>query len=207
MDATEYGVRWQAVGAMGLLGGAITAFGLAPLAMPDSYSWVELGLSEAAAQGVDGAWVARSGFLLFGFAVLWLVRNRGERWPLPAVVFHCAFGVSMIAVSTFSHRSWDEAASFVASEDRLHSVFASIGGVGFIGGVLCVLIGRSARTVRNSWPDAVALAVALAVPLMMSTTVWGALQRLMFLTAACWYGREALRESAVSLNSASARWG
>lgn len=36
---------------------------LAPLALPESYSWIELGTSESAAQGVEGAWVARAGFV------------------------------------------------------------------------------------------------------------------------------------------------
>ncbi len=47
------------------------------------------------------------------------------------------------------------------------------------------------RTWRSVAPDLVALAVGLAVPLAMSSSAWGVLQRLMFLTAACWYGREA----------------
>lgn len=43
---------------------------VAPVMMPDSYSWVSNYISESAAQNVTDAWVARLGFLLFGFAVL-----------------------------------------------------------------------------------------------------------------------------------------
>ena len=49
------------VGVLVLLGAALLAILLAPLAMPDDYSWVELGVSESAAQGLEGAWVARIG--------------------------------------------------------------------------------------------------------------------------------------------------
>jgi hypothetical protein len=97
----------------------------------------------------------------------------------------------MIGVAAFAHRPWDERAAFVLSEDRLHSVFATIVGVGFIGGVLSVLVLRRSRTALSSTRDVAALVVAVVVPMMMSSSVWGLLQRLMFLTAACWYGSEA----------------
>jgi uncharacterized membrane protein len=170
---------------------ALTAFALAPLALPASYSWFELGLSEAAAQGVEGAWVARTGFLVFGFAVIGLVRTRHATWTLAESVFHGGFGLSMIGVATFAHRPWDDSAAFVASEDVLHSVFATIAGIGFIGGVVVAALTRTHRAARTVLPDMTAIIIAVAVPLMMSSSAWGVLQRLMFLTAACWYAREA----------------
>jgi Protein of unknown function (DUF998) len=178
-------------GVIGVLVAALVALALAPLAIPESYSWVKLGLSEAAAQGVDGAWAARAGFILFGLAVVWLAHLRSAAWPVAATVLHLAFGVSMFGVAAFAHKPWEPGAPFVESEDFLHSVFASLVGFGFIGGVICVIIARRRRDWRAMAPDLVALAVGLSVPFTMSTGAWGVFQRLMFLTAACWYGREA----------------
>jgi hypothetical protein len=47
-----------------LLLAAMAALALAPLLMPDSYSVLGHSVSESAAQGVDGAWLARLAFLL-----------------------------------------------------------------------------------------------------------------------------------------------
>ena len=164
---------------------------VAPLWLPSSYSWVEHGTSESAAQGVDGAWVARSGFIVFGVAVVWLVQLRSRLWGWPGTILHLAFGVGMFGVAAFAARPWDEAARYVESEDLLHSVAATVVGIGFIAGVVAVMVSRQLPSVRAAVPDLAALAVAVVVPMTMSTGVWGILQRLMFLTAACWYGREA----------------
>ena len=48
----------------------------------------------------------------------------------------------------------------------------------------------------DALPDIAALVNTVSVPLFMATDVWGVLQRLMFLTAAAWYAREALQGSA-----------
>jgi hypothetical protein len=49
---------------------AILSLALAPLLMPAGYDWVRHTTSESAAQGLDGAWLARLGFVAFGLAVL-----------------------------------------------------------------------------------------------------------------------------------------
>lgn len=183
--------RRAGFGVMFLLVGALVLLGVAPLAMPESYSWVEHGTSESGAQGVDGAWVARMGFILYGLAVVWLVRLRAAVWGPLASLLHLAFGVSMFGVAAFSTKPWEDDAAYVESEDLLHSVFAGTIGFSFIAGVVTVMIVRRHRTVRAASPDLVALVIALVVPLLMSSSAWGVLQRLMFLTAGAWYGREA----------------
>lgn len=164
---------------------------VAPLWLPPSYSVVEHGTSESAAQGIDGAWVARLGFIVYGVAVVWLVQLRARAWGWPGTVSHLAFGMGMFGVAAFAARPWDETLPYVESEDLLHSVLAGVVGFGFIVGVVVVMVSRRLPSVRAAVPDLVALAVAVVVPLMMWTGVWGILQRLMFLTALCWYGREA----------------
>ena len=70
----------QQLGVLTLLLLSATAIAVAPLAMPEGYSWISNAISESAAQGQERAWVARLGFLLYGFAVLWLVVLAHGRW-------------------------------------------------------------------------------------------------------------------------------
>jgi hypothetical protein len=180
-----------ATGVWAVLAAAMVAFGLAPLAVPSSYVWTEHGISESGAQGIDGAWVTRLGFILFGLAVLLLVRVRAKEWRPLGTMFHLAFGVSMFGVAAFSTKPWEANAPYVDSEDFLHDIFASTLGFSFIAGAVTVMIVRRNRTVRGALPDLAAIAITSAVPLTISTSIWGLLQRAMFLTAALWYGREA----------------
>jgi len=181
----------QSLGVVVLLAVAIVAL-VTPFAMPASYSWTEHGISESAAQGVDGAWVTRTGFILFGLAVLWLTRLRRDAWKLVGTGLHGAFAVSMFAVAAFSAKSWEPDAVYVESEDVLHSVFAGIIGFGLIVGVVAVMVARRLPTTRAALPDIAAIIIPTAISLTMSTSIWGLLQRTMFLTAAAWYTREAI---------------
>ena len=184
----------QSLGVVVLLAVALVAL-VTPFAMPASYSWTEHGISESAAQGIDGAWVTRTGFILFGLAVLWLARLRHDAWKLVGTALHGAFAVSMFAVAAFSAKSWEPDAVYVESEDVLHSVFAGIIGFGFIAGVVAVMVARRLPSTRAALPDIAAIIIPSAVSLTMSTSIWGLLQRTMFLTAAAWYTREAILAS------------
>ncbi len=152
---------------------------------------MEHGTSESAAQGVDGAWVARSGFILYGIAVFWVVQLCARQWGWAGTVCHLGFAVGMFGVAAFAHAPWDPDAAYVESEDLLHSVSAGAAGFGFIVGVIAVVIARWPSSIRVLVGDFVAIGVALVVPLMMSTDSWGPVQRTMFAVAAIWYGREA----------------
>jgi hypothetical protein len=56
------------------------ALATAPVLMPPGYSWVSQTTSESAAQGVQGAWLARIGFVLLGLPVILLATFRQQRW-------------------------------------------------------------------------------------------------------------------------------
>jgi hypothetical protein len=75
------------VGVLACLAASAAALAVAPILMPTSYSWVAHTTSESAAQGVPGAWLARLGFVTFGFAVLavaGLARHLwGRLWTCP----------------------------------------------------------------------------------------------------------------------------
>jgi hypothetical protein len=190
------GRNYSDLGPVVMFVGSAVALGVAPVAMPESYSWVQHTTSESAAQGVPGAWIARLGFLLFGLGVLWQSSQAGPMWRRPATALHVGFGVCMTAVAAFSARPWYPAAIFDRTEDLLHSAFATAMGFAFAFGVLAVAGGR--RRGRRSRPlDVVAVVAAVALPLAM--TAWGSgagvFQRTMFVIAYLWYGHEAATAS------------
>jgi hypothetical protein len=113
-----------------LLVGAPVLLAVAPLALPASCSWVGYGTSESAVQGVDGVWVIRLGFILYGRGVVWLAQTRARAWGWPDTTLHHAFGVGMFGVAAFAARSWDENAPYIEGEDLLHSLSATSLGSG-----------------------------------------------------------------------------
>lgn len=89
-------------GPIALLVALAVCLATAPILLPPSYSWVAHTTSESAAQGVVGAWLARMGFLFWGFGVLWEVKLNRSRWDKWTGRLHVAFGVLMIATAAFS---------------------------------------------------------------------------------------------------------
>jgi hypothetical protein len=178
----------------GIVASAV-ALGLAPLLMPDDYSWVANTTSESGAQGVGGAWAARVGFLLFGLAVLVVAYLRASAWPRVATYLHVAFGVLLAAVAAFSVRSWRPGASFDSTEDALHSVAATAMGFAFAFGVAAVLALRphvDGGTRRATAVVAIVASVALPGAMGLWPDARGVFQRAMFLVAYVWYAAEAL---------------
>jgi hypothetical protein len=177
------------------LGTSAAALAAAPALMPPGYSWVSHTTSESAAQGVDGASLARTGFVLFGLSVILLATSRRQRWGSWATALHAGFGALLVAAAVFSHRPWVAGEDFDHVEDVLHSVAATAMGFVFVGGVVVTALGRSRD---DTWPralDIMAVAASVAIPLGMAAQpdIDGVLQRLMFVVAYAWYGAEAVR--------------
>lgn len=168
------------------------ALAVAPLVMPEGYSWVTHTTSESAAQGVQAAWIARTGFLLFGLGVIWLTVSRRRAWTRWTAVFHAGFGVFMVATAVFSTRSWDAAIPFNPVEDALHSATATLLGFCFALGVLARLLQRRKEQSDIRRFDVLALCATVAFPaaMMLLAQFAGIFQRLMFLVAYVWYLRE-----------------
>jgi hypothetical protein len=173
-----------------LSAGALTA---APFFMPTGYAWIIHTTSESAAQGLEGAWVARLGFLAFGMAVVGLAGASRATWGRGVVVFHLLFGVGLIATATFSHRPWLPEVPFDPIEDLLHSFAATAMGFAFAIGVALRLVQRVVEGGRGRVLDVAALVAATAIPAIMAfePDVAGLVQRLMFLVAYAWYGSAA----------------
>jgi len=185
---------------MVMLAGSATMIAVAPSAMPDGYSWIVHTTSESAAQNLEGAWIARLGFLTFGLAVLWLASASATVWARGVVWLHLGFGVLMVSTAVFSHRPWLSGVPFDPMEDHLHSWTATLMGFAFALGVFLRLLQRWGKDQRRGPDrrgvvlDCIALLSATLIPLMMlfQPDTAGLAQRLMFLVAYTWYGVEAL---------------
>lgn len=186
--------RFTATGIVLLLAASASCVVVAPLAMPDSYSWKSNAISESAAQGVTSAWIARLGFLLFGSAVLWLVAFLKPVWARGACWMHAAFGAFMIGTAAFSHRPWLADAPFDPFEDFLHSVTATGMGFAFALGVVARLLQRERGEGWKKAGDAAALAAATVLPPLVQLwpSIGGLLQRTLFLIAYLWFACEAV---------------
>lgn len=177
-----------------MLAAAVVCIAMAPTLMPDSYSIVEHSVSESAAQGVEGAWLARTGLLVFGFAVLALAGRAGRRWGPAGRILHRIVGVCLIATATFAHMPWENV-PYDEFEDLLHSI-ASFGvGFAFTAGVVAVSLRRAGIAWRARLFDWVAIIAAIIIPMTMfnATGIAGVVQRIMFGVAFVWYGAEAVR--------------
>lgn len=181
----------RSLGIVALLGGSALAVALAPLLMPPSYSAVSMSISESAAQGVRGAWLARLGFVLEGLAVLWLSREAGGRWGVTASRLFLVFGSMMFAVALFSHRPFEAGAAADLREDLFHSIAASTMGMAFVVGTLTAAFRRPSG--RERMVDLAAAALSLALPVAMSIVpeLQGVFQRVLFGVGYCWFGLEA----------------
>jgi hypothetical protein len=167
----------------------------APTLMPAGYGWLTHTTSESAAQALEGAWLARLGFILFGLAVIWLASFKSGVWARTAVWCHLVFGVCMVGTAAFSHQPWLDGIPFDPIEDFLHSLTATVMGFAFAFGVVAHLLQREGEDRVGRLLDVTAVAAATFLPLLMATqpAIIGLLQRTMFAVAYIWYGREASR--------------
>lgn len=177
-----------------ILGVSFSSLFFAPLLMPDSYYWVIHTTSESGAQGVDGAWLARTGFVLYGIAVLMLSFVLRKQWPLSAVIFHLLFGFGMVGNAVFSSMPWDKTLPFDVFEDTLHSWMSGLVGMAFTVGVLILYFKRERENTRHKIYDlfAIFVSVAVSVAMMNQSGFDGLIQRFMFLVSYLWYGHESL---------------
>ena len=174
---------------------AAVAFAFAPVLMPVDYSWLSNSISESGAQGLDGAWLTRLGFLAFGLGVVVLSLANTERWRWPGAALCLAFGLLMLTVAAYSTEPWFDGPPFNEQESMLHSVAASAMGLAYGLGVLTVLLGDRRMHTPQRLVGAIAVVSSVAVPLAMVAlpAYAGVLQRVMFAVAIVWFMGEAWR--------------
>lgn len=174
--------------------GLISSFlmlALAPIVVADSYSVVENTLSESGGQGVDGAWVLRTGVVLAAGSVL--IMTTISNWGTTARISGRVYALALISLAVFPESPWDGGA-----HDRtvayLHTVSGVIGAASFIIGVLAISLSRpSHRRGARAFDWLVATSVALIPQVMLLTGSDGLLQRLMVALGYVWLFAEALR--------------
>jgi hypothetical protein len=179
---------------LALLVAAMLAVAIAPLLMPDSYSIVEHSISESAGQGVEGAWLARSGFLFVGSAVFLLVGIAGDlwgEWGRRALRFYAA---ATISAGVFAHGPWEDV-PFDRLEGYLHTVAAFFAGAGFALGVLVI---GSRRPPGADWRrglDVLALIAVSVLPvtMLLFDDYTGIQQRFLALIGFVWLIAETMR--------------
>ena len=167
---------------------------LASWIMPAPYSWLSHFISESAAQGLRGAWIARLGFLFFGWAVIWLALCLRSEWARIVYWMNLAFGIFMVGTAAFSHKPWIDGVAFDRFEDFLHSVTATGMGFAFTIAVVARFFQRPKGQALHKTFDLVAIIAASLLPPMagLVPSVAGLLQRLMFLVAYLWFAWEAM---------------
>jgi hypothetical protein len=190
--ASENKQRNTAIGVLFLLALSALALLLAPSLMPEGYSWITHTTSESAAQNLEGAWLARLGFLLFGLAVVWLATECRSSWARGAVWMHLAFGVFMLSTAAFSHQPWLDGVPFDTFEDQLHSFTATAMGFAFSLSVFVRLVQRKMQKQPGVLFDILALLSATFIPMtmMFQPDIAGVVQRLMFGISYAWYAKE-----------------
>jgi hypothetical protein len=165
---------------------------LAPLLMPESYDWVKHTTSESGAQGIEGAWLARLGFVLYGIAVLLLVLRKQD-WTITTRIIHFVFALGMAGNALFSSKPWLDELPFSVMEDILHSLMSGLVGTAFTLGVILLLLQRSAADWYSKTFDSFAIIISISVTLIMfngGEDIAGIVQRIMFAVSYLWYAKE-----------------
>lgn len=174
---------------VGLLFVSALMLGFAPLLMEDSYSWIRHTTSESAGQMVEGAWFARTGFVIYGITII-MIAFFGFGLMLLRKLPFLAFGISMFAVAIFSHRPWIDGIEYSATEDTLHSIASASVGMSFIACVMVISFTRKKKNIWNVVFDVFTIISSIVISLLMAYLVSyeGILQRIMFLISYIWYG-------------------
>ena len=175
---------------------ALSAFllAIAPLFMPEGYSWRIHTISESAAQGLHNAWIARLGLACYGLATLVLARKAKGTWPPVTRYLIGLFSVCLFLSAIFSHRPWLPDTPASNREDLLHSIAAGVMGTAFCFAVAWRLFTREQAEKGARVFDLVVVLVAILVSIFLgvSSDANGVAQRTMFICSYIWFAREAL---------------
>ncbi|WP_402465556.1 DUF998 domain-containing protein [Isoptericola aurantiacus] len=190
--------RFVSVVVVLLLVASALCFALVPVVVPDSSDVVRDTVTLAGAQGVPGAWLARTGFVLLGAAVLAEAARDGDAWGPAGRAAHAVFGAATVSMAVFSASPGRGGASD-AVEASLHTWAATVAVAAFVVGVLAVRIRRGTRPGPVGVLDVAALAAAVVLALAAETMPAGAgvTERLLLTVGLVWYTVEAVRQTRI----------
>lgn len=172
---------------------------IAPAVVGSGFNPVTQSISESAGQQTPHAWVARLSFVLLGVGAWTSWATFGVHRPTPGAAASSSvipqvvrwgalvFGVGMIGAAVWSHAPWLPGVTGDPTADALHSLAASVAGLGIVVASVAALWLRG-RGQLWWWLTAVcAAAFAMIPPLAASSPdVAGVLQRVMFVMATVW---------------------
>ena len=165
----------------------------APSVMPRGYSWTRHVVSDMASQGVDGAWLARAGFVASALAILLLAVLSRLEWSRAARTLHTLYAAAILLLVVFSRRPWT-GGRYNALENNVHSALAIIAGVLFALGIIVVAWNRPLRS-RMRVVDAAVVLSLIVLPLLMlgAESIAGVTERIMVALGFMWYAVEVVR--------------
>lgn len=181
-------IRWCQVG----LSVGLMMLATAPLFVADTYSIVENTLSESGGQGVDGAWVFRTGVLMTALSVSVLSTRAEMLWGQRGTFWLRMYALGLVFLAVFPESPWyrGDYDEIVAG---LHTVSGVMGAVSFMLGVASVSAQRvrGARIKVFDWSAIVV--VGLTPHVMLLVDFSGLLQRSMVLLGYTWLIGQSIR--------------
>jgi hypothetical protein len=182
---------WRAITLALGIGTFVLAAAVAPFVSHPAYSSLTHTVSELAGQSMPHAWIMRTGFVAFGGAVL-AVALAGLRGMPSVNGALCLLAAGMIGSAVWSHVPIPEVGGGSRTQDDLHTLAASLMGVGFAAACAARAwirwAGPPEAGSRIDWSSLAGLAITVVVPLLMVQlpSLAGALQRGMFAFSFVW---------------------
>jgi len=161
---------------------------IAQAVAPGSYSWRENSISELAAQRYNRAWIVRAGFIGYGLlvAIGAVQRLRAQRSMAYRDLPLLLYGVAMALAGVFSTRHWVAAVAYAPGEANLHSIAATVAGVGISLAMVAYLTSPGPLRKKPLEVAAVVLTLALSALFGVLTRGLGIVQRCLWAVGFVW---------------------
>jgi hypothetical membrane protein len=114
---------------------------LAHFFVPPAYGWTQNTISDLASQGHAYKWIMQAGFIGFGLLLTWGVVfhfNKNRRAYFLALV--AVYGLSILMSGIFCTAPIDPSIPYSVRDSDLHSMFATIAGIGMSLGIFLQVI-------------------------------------------------------------------
>lgn len=173
--------------------------------VPPGYDWTQNTISDLASQGHVNKWIMQTGFIGFGVILTlgsaYHFRRNRRQWFLFLVAI---YGLSILMSGMYCTSPIDPSVSYSVRESELHSMFATLAGIGMSLGVFLQLILSSSN--RERWIRLVFFLLIVGVSGLFGLAEnhilqldKGIIQRILYLVGLAWlvyeeYLMEALYE-------------